>query len=378
MKLPLLSSNKPHVVFFQNWREELRQEREKALAVAQSHAEKLARLARDSRNRRALRSNGITKSWDELSQGTKAKYISSAKSLFDEWTKAMSPLVRSEHIAHKAGFKSPHVVLMCNAWKAGVIKAGNKLTVRRDCNNPEIMEGFERAVKEFHDNGAPIRLISYDWGISADDLMDRITKAIKQDHPDVLAQSFAILCPVKDGPTIFLTKDHCTGLSSFSPENLDPFWSKLSMLLSCTGPTSVESGFKPDRSTQKVCFLGDTHLYGKAGGKCDILMSMIGGLFWLDVDSHPEHSPDGQRDLAAYFDIDRYNDAVAVRTKMHKLENSGFGEGLLEEIEEKYQKKEAQLVIDDARRRREVKLRQNLGSTYPTVSDNFRESVIKK
>ena len=78
-------------------------------------------------------------------------------------------MAENEQIPNAHGEKRPHIVLLSNKWQ-----------VTDMVLDPETIKKFEAAVRAEHPiDGSPIRLITYDWEIKAEDLMKKIKHAVK-------------------------------------------------------------------------------------------------------------------------------------------------------------------------------------------------------
>lgn len=257
--------------------------------------------------------------------------------------KRYDALLVKESVALKAGFRSPHIVILCNKWKhagAGV------------CSPGAVQRVAHAAHKVSPRDSHPIRLVVYDYAMSSAELLQQIRAAITGGAADgspasyLLARSMTFMVHEEVGTFYFVDGHPTSAANLLMPSEalaadktlqiVDEFWVQIDSMLSCHADDPVLSDFSNgDRSECRLYFLG---LYLEATIDGSVLSDVLASRTQCDVYSALEQTREGQSIIETFFDWERFKKARALLENEIRQTTLGYDDMLDVKMAEKWGK----------------------------------------
>eukprot|EP00729_Bicosta_minor_P018819 gene18819-34409_t len=228
-------------------------------------------------------------------------------------------MAENEQIPLAHGCKRPHIVLLSNKWQ-----------VTDMVLDPKTIRKFSDAIRETHpDDGNPIKLITFDWAMKAEDLLKKIEFAVKgtskkltPGDPEYFlkAKSFTFMVHHTTG-SLFITKDMLTSMTTLSVPNQDNtrvrrWWSKIYDLLTCCGEDIVVGKVVGSRWNVEINCLGYTLDHTTYG---ETLEGVISTLLHCKVSATVD-----KQAYSKYFDMKKFKKAAQKMQNEKRSEAIGY------------------------------------------------------
>ena len=229
-------------------------------------------------------------------------------------------MAEHERIAHSLGFKRPHILLISSKWQ---ISDEHEMSFVS-------MAKFKGAVRSHDEDGNPVIVVGYNWGITPDQLLAKIHDALQKEAEhcgvpgtSVHALSIGMMVHHSHG-SLFMTKEQLTSITTLSLEHDDEslqvqrFWEQLDVMLSGAGPRTFAAPHGKnigDRSELEINMLGHGLFHTEQGQG---LAVMLGTMIQCTVQE--AILPYGHKLVEKYFHWDKFT-AAHEAYKMEKRVN---------------------------------------------------------
>lgn len=227
------------------------------------------------------------------------EYLLIAKSRIDG-------MAEHERIAHNLGFKRPHVLLISSKWQISDEHEMSFVSMAR----------FKAAARQHDEDGNPVIVVNYNWGISPDQLLGKICSALQAvaeqcgvPGTSVHALSIGMMVHHSHG-SLFMTKEQLTSVTTLALEDdeeslhAQQFWQRLDGVLSGAGPRTFAAPRGEsigDRSELEVNLLGHGLFHTEQGQGLAVMLETM-----LQCTVQEAILPYGRKLVEKYFHWDQF------------------------------------------------------------------------